>query len=123
MVTVTRSFVFHAAHNLPHHEGKCQHMHGHEYRLDVEVTGGLRLDGPSQDMIIDFGELKEIVEKLIINRVDHSLLNDRWPNPTAEIMVQDFAFFLRSTLSLKGIDLISVSLYETSNSKATWRKE
>jgi len=71
-------------------------------------------------MIMDFGELKEIVTKEILDKVDHKDLNEIWEVPTAEVMVQSLSGLLTSRLAQIGIILHRVRLYETSNSYAEW---
>lgn len=80
-------FGFEAAHILPHHPGKCSRLHGHSYRLEVVVEGPLQQEGPSTGMVMDFGDLKAVVRRSVIEVLDHSDLNALMPNPTAEEMV------------------------------------
>lgn len=56
-------------HRLPFHKGLCRNMHGHSYRMNVEITGGLDKNG----MVIDFIDLNKIV-KPIIEKYDHAFL-------------------------------------------------
>lgn len=83
MTSITRRYHFEAAHFLPHvREGhKCRRMHGHNYELEVTVTGPVGPDG----FIIDFWDLDAIVNPLV-ERIDHRTLNDiaGLDNPTAE---------------------------------------
>ena len=83
--SVTRAFTFEAAHQLPWHKGKCQRLHGHSYRLEVTVEGPVRPDG----MVVDFAELREVVDRDIVSRYDHQYLNDFLDNPTAELLAQE----------------------------------
>jgi len=75
---------FSAAHNLRGYEGKCENLHGHNYRVKVQVSGS-ELD--QIGMLADFKVLKQIIEE-VVERVDHSYLNEVEPfnevNPTAE---------------------------------------
>lgn len=126
MISVCRRFEFHAAHHLPFHTGKCKQIHGHSYFLEVEVTGHIQTrefdkDNPQAGMILDFGDLKEIVNKCVIDKLDHKDLNDLWENPTAEIMVGDIARWIDNAIDYA--DLLRVRLWETSNSYAEWRYE
>lgn len=93
-ISVTKIFKFDAAHFLPEHSGKCADLHGHTYRLEVTVArkdGGLVAEGSSAGMVIDFGDLKAIVQREIIEKVDHKMLNDIFPfRTTAENMVIHF---------------------------------
>jgi 6-pyruvoyltetrahydropterin/6-carboxytetrahydropterin synthase len=84
MIKLTREFKFDAAHFLTKYHGKCEHMHGHTYRLWVTIEGEIQENG----MLLDHGFLKKIVKEQIINRFDHRLLNDTFENPTAEIIAK-----------------------------------
>lgn len=77
---LTREFTFSAAHQLTHYHGKCERLHGHNYRLAVTVKGDVAKNG----LVIDFLILKSIVRKHVLDQVDHSHLNDLFENPTAE---------------------------------------
>jgi 6-pyruvoyltetrahydropterin/6-carboxytetrahydropterin synthase len=83
-VRISKQFRFEAAHVLPFHTGKCARLHGHSYRLDVAVAGPLQSDGPAAGMIQDFDDLAAVVRPLVVERLDHTLLNDTIDNPTAE---------------------------------------
>jgi len=63
---------FSAAHNLREYQGKCEALHGHNWRVDVFVrANSLGADG----MVIDFRVLKEETEK-VLETLDHQYLND-----------------------------------------------
>lgn len=74
---VTKRFRFEAAHHLPGHQGKCARVHGHSYVLDVSLRGPIK-DAPGASdhgMVMDFGDLKQIVQETVIGRLDHQDLN------------------------------------------------
>ncbi len=77
---VTKEFTFHASHFLTKYYGKCERLHGHSYRLAVTVEGVVG----EHDMVIDFGVLKRVVKRRVIDRLDHHHLNDLFENPSAE---------------------------------------
>lgn len=108
---ITKEFNFEAAHILPWHKGLCQNLHGHSYKLFVTIEGPLNKNG----IIMDFGDLKKIVQKKIIDKYDHSYLNNYFENPTCEIMVRKFLSILKSSLR---VETITVRLYETATSCA-----
>ena len=100
-VTVTRRLTFNAAHRVHNPElsdeentrvfGKCNNpnWHGHNYRLDVSVTGPI---DERTGYVIDLGVLKRIVEEQVVQRIDHRNINlevefMRGINPTAENIV------------------------------------
>lgn len=111
--SVCKMFSFDAAHYLPNYVGKCHNLHGHTWNLEVEVTGSLFEDGPSKGMVIDFIELKSTVNELVIDVLDHTLLNDTVENPTCENLLD----WIWSALS--GIYVLErLRLYETPDSFA-----
>ena len=105
--TVTRSFTFEAAHQLPWHNGACRNLHGHGYRLEVTVAGPINDDG----IVIDFADLGAIVRREVVDRYDHTYLNDLLDNPTAELIAQD-AF---KRLEASGLEVARLRLWETDN--------
>lgn len=102
---ITRSFSFAAAHQLPWHPGKCQRPHGHNYRLEVTVEGPVGEHG----VVMDFDDLKAVVQDQILDRFDHRDLNDLFPNPTAEVVAAD----IWKSLEAAGLALAAVRLWET----------
>ena len=123
MVTVTKIFMFEASHHLPYYEGACHNLHGHSYKLEVTVHGAVEtnINSPKCGMIIDFKDLKDIVNEKVISWYDHSNLNDFYENPTAEIMVKDIGVKLYEELLLKDLVLTSCKLWETTTSYAEYR--
>jgi len=77
---VSRTFYFDAAHAIKNAEdSKCEELHGHTYRLDVEVSGPLK-----NGMVIDFNNIKGVVQREILPELDHKNLGKIIENPTAE---------------------------------------
>ncbi|MFC2133889.1 6-pyruvoyl tetrahydropterin synthase family protein [Bacteroidota bacterium] len=66
---VAKEFKWEMGHRLPFHDGLCQNLHGHSYKLLVEFTGKLDDNG----IVIDYYDIKNIVGP-IIERMDHSIL-------------------------------------------------
>ncbi|MBF0612169.1 MAG: 6-carboxytetrahydropterin synthase [Magnetococcales bacterium] len=88
---IVRAFRFEASHSLPHHDGACRHLHGHSYRLEIELEGKMRPvdpQDPQSGFVVDFGRLHQVVERELIQPfLDHRHLNDSIPNlpyPSAE---------------------------------------
>ena len=121
MLSITKRFDFCYGHQLPDHEGKCKNVHGHCWKLFVEVAtkdgSFLPTDGPEAGMIMDYGRLKEIVNREIINCLDHKDLNGMFENPTSETII----IWIATTLMQVLPGLASVKLYETDTSYAVWR--
>jgi 6-pyruvoyltetrahydropterin/6-carboxytetrahydropterin synthase len=71
---ITRHLEFDAGHRIPNHQGQCRHVHGHRYQIEVTLTGKL-VDTPGaadEGMMMDFGQIKAIMQELIIEPWDHS---------------------------------------------------
>src|SRR5512137_890953 len=119
MITVTKVFHFEAAHFLPKHKGKCKRLHGHTYKLEVTVRRLPHLK-PIDDegMVVDFSDLKKIVNKEIIEDVDHSLLNDIMDTPTAENLLAWMNGRLTMALSDSLFKIYRLRLWETPDSYA-----
>jgi 6-pyruvoyltetrahydropterin/6-carboxytetrahydropterin synthase len=113
VTSVTRRFSFEAAHQLPWHTGKCATLHGHSYQLDVTVGGGLSSNG----IVIDFADLKTVVERYVLADYDHSHLNAFLPNPTAELIAAD----ITNRLLNAGLPVTELTLHETSTCSTTVR--
>jgi 6-pyruvoyltetrahydropterin/6-carboxytetrahydropterin synthase len=77
IVTVSKSFSFHAAHQLHNHDGQCARVHGHTYKLEVFVEGVVnKTQGePDEGMVIDFSVIKHAYKELIEPLVEHQDLN------------------------------------------------
>lgn len=107
-----REFTFDAAHNLVEYHGKCERLHGHTYRMAVVLSGYPDAEG----MILDFIEVKSIVNEHIISKFDHAYLNDIIPQPSAE----NIAAYVFKTLDplLRGpnFELYEVHVWESPHS-------
>lgn len=73
---VTREFSFEAAHMLSGYAGQCKNLHGHSYKLQVTVEGSPshRQGESDAEMVIDFTDLKAVVQKEVIDCVDHAII-------------------------------------------------
>ena len=143
-IRITKEFRFEAAHALNNYDGPCKSIHGHSYELSVTIKGSPVGDpvSPKRGMVIDFGDLKKIVRRNIIDRFDHSLilfhgdssqnlkdLGEAFSNivlvdyqPTSENILLDIAQNIKRLLP-EGVTLSSLRLRETSNSYAEWFAE
>jgi 6-pyruvoyltetrahydropterin/6-carboxytetrahydropterin synthase len=115
-VRVKAAFDFEAAHRLPHHPGKCRELHGHSYRLVVTVERPVAGD---TGMAIDFADLKQVVKRDVVDRLDHTYVNDLIDNPTAEVMAVWIWNALRAPLA----GLTEVELWETRGCAVVYRGE
>lgn len=108
---------FSAAHNLRNYKGKCEELHGHNYKVEV-VLGGLELD--EDGLLIDFKDIKISLKK-ILETLDHKYLNEVTifvdTNPTSENLAK-YIYNEMKKLWHEGID--SVTVWETENSAASY---
>lgn len=126
-VYLTRDFSFEAAHYLKGYDGGCANMHGHSYKLRVTLSGEVEVDAAAithvtDAMVIDFKDLKAIVNKATIDTHDHNCLNNIYDYPTAEVMVVLIFNDISAELP-KDVKLESVCLWETEKCFAEYRGE
>jgi len=77
---IGKKYKFDAAHFLPGHP-KCGKLHGHTWKVEVELVGEMDSNG----MVFDFGRLDKIMEEVLAD-YDHTNLNDLISNPTCEMI-------------------------------------
>ena len=141
-IRITKQFDFETGHALYGYDGKCKNVHGHSYKLSVTVIGTPIED--TQDvkygMVIDFKDLKVIVQEEIVEKFDHAtVFNKNTPHvelahelqirghnvilvdyqPTTEMMLLDFAAKINAKIPTT-ITLHSLRLQETASSYAEW---
>lgn len=140
-VRVTKKFTFDMAHALYGYDGPCKNIHGHTYHLSVTLMGAPIMDSGDVKlgMVIDFGDLKKIVKKHIIDIYDHALvLNEQAPYSKSEVIANEFEkvilvpfqptcenLLLHFVTSIRNlfpaqIQLMSIRLDETPTSFAEW---
>jgi 6-pyruvoyltetrahydropterin/6-carboxytetrahydropterin synthase len=139
MLSVTKIFRFETAHAILGYAGSCKNIHGHSYVLHVTVRLNDASDDflPAPGFVIDFKELKAILNEQVVSRFDHKIILsadylaehpaltslenlETWPvEPTAENMLLWIRKQLEETL-LNGVQLAALRLYETSDSFAEW---
>lgn len=107
-----KEFTFDAAHKLENYVGLCANLHGHTYRLQVIIAGKIGKNG----MVLDFGDLKEIVHNLVLKNLDHTFINTLIPQPTAE----NITLWIWKQLEKK-IPLYEIRLWETPTSFVSYR--
>ena len=122
MFEVTIEETFAAGHALRNYRGKCENVHGHNYRCQVTFAGE-QLD--EIGLLVDFVELKRAVHT-VLDRMDHQWLNDFPPfdklNPSAENMAKYIYDEVSASLRSKnGARLSAVRLWETDTASAIYR--
>ena len=123
MFEVTIEETFAAGHALRNYKGKCENVHGHNYRCQVTLEGE-QLDDIG--LLVDFVELKRVVHS-VLDRMDHQWLNDFPPfdklNPSAENIAK--YFFDQTNALLKGITngrvhVKDITIWETDTTTARY---
>jgi 6-pyruvoyltetrahydropterin/6-carboxytetrahydropterin synthase len=123
MFEVSVEHTFAAGHALRHYRGKCENVHGHNYRVQVIVRGEAvdKVTG----MLADFVELKRLLRE-ISEPLDHVFLNDIEPftvlNPSAENIAVYICEKMQAGLSRANpIEVAEVEVWETDIQSATYR--
>jgi 6-pyruvoyltetrahydropterin/6-carboxytetrahydropterin synthase len=139
MLRVTKIFRFETAHAIYGYAGSCKNIHGHSYVLHVTVQSADHDDDflPAPGFVIDFKELKKLVNTYVVDRFDHRIILSEqylamhphlselenmeiWPmEPTAENILLDVRNNLASKLP-SSVKLSNLKLYETADSYAEW---
>lgn len=129
-------------HAISGYEGMCKYIHGHSYVLHVTVAHSRSFSDPlpAPGFVIDFKELKRIVNEQVISKLDHSLVLSQdyvnehqikesgqnliiWPyEPSAE----NILFYIKTNLAgflTDGVKIAKLKLWETSDSFAEWTNQ
>jgi 6-pyruvoyltetrahydropterin/6-carboxytetrahydropterin synthase len=121
MFEITVEEKFAAGHALRNYHGKCENVHGHNYKVEVTLAGA-ELD--SAGLLLDFVEVKKALGA-VVDRLDHQYLNDLPPfdelNPSAENMARYIYEELARGLPAGRVTLSAVKLWETDTASATYR--
>jgi len=121
MFEISVEYTFAAGHALRGYKGKCENVHGHNYRVQVMV-GGEQLD--SAGLLMDFVDLRKGIKGLV-ERLDHRFLNDLPPfdrvNPSAENLAKYFCEELEPQVRERGLRVQAVAVWETDTTSATYR--
>jgi 6-pyruvoyltetrahydropterin/6-carboxytetrahydropterin synthase len=122
MFEVAVEHTFAAGHALRNYRGKCENVHGHNYRVQIKLRGE-KLD--QTGMLVDFTEMKHLLRALS-ERLDHVFINDIEPftelNPTAENMAWYFCTKLQEHLKVENpVEVAEVTVWETDIQSATYR--
>ena len=122
MFEVSVEHTFAAGHALRNYKGKCENVHGHNYRVQVVIRGE-ELD--ETGMLADFVELKRLLRE-ISEPLDHVFLNDidpfRSENPSAENIARYIYEKMRGSLKQSNpVEVAEVKVWESDIQSATYR--
>lgn len=114
---------FSAAHFLPNYKGKCESLHGHNWKVEVTVAAS-KLN--SSGMVMDFNELKKLTANVILE-LDHHNLNDidyfKKHKPSSEEISRYIFVRLKEEILRKGCRLLELTVWETENSCAVYSEQ
>ncbi|EXI63102.1 6-carboxytetrahydropterin synthase QueD [Mannheimia granulomatis] len=140
MFKIAKEFSFDMAHMLDGHDGKCQNLHGHTYKLQVEVTGDLHQNGAKRGMVMDYSDLKTVVKTYILEPMDHAFiydLNSERESQVAQLLVdlkskvygipsrttaEEMAKYMFEKLERVGLPVSLIRLWETPTSYCEYSK-
>ena len=110
---------FSSSHQLRHYQGQCENLHGHNFSVEVDVSGQ-KLD-PKLGILMDFKELKGLL-KIVTQELDHKHLNDlpefAEQNPSSELIARYIFKRLQSLLNPFAVHLDQVMVSEKESSQA-----
>jgi 6-pyruvoyltetrahydropterin/6-carboxytetrahydropterin synthase len=115
---------FSSAHQLRGYRGKCENLHGHNYRIEI-FARGRELDNIG--LLVDFGELKAAADE-VVQYLDHRNINELPPfdeelNPSAENLARYILERVRGRVGDDRVQVYKVRCYETPTSVATYQIE
>lgn len=93
IIKITKQFSFEMAHALRNYDGLCRNIHGHSYKMDITLAGQPLNDdnSPKNGMVMDFGDLKKLVNEEVISLLDHALvLNAKTDTQLIEVLKQNY---------------------------------
>ncbi len=113
---------FSSAHQLRGYKGKCENLHGHNYKVEIYARGR-ELDNIG--LLVDFGELKAAADE-VVNYLDHRNINELSPfdeelNPSAENLARYFLERVRERVADERVEVYKVRCFETPTSVATYQ--
>lgn len=111
---------FSAAHRLTDYRGKCERLHGHNWKVEVNL-GRKSLD--KAGMVMDFSKVKEVLEE-VLGELDHQFLNElsyfEGKNPSSENIARWIYEGMERKLEGKEVRLLRVRVWESEKSSASY---
>lgn len=120
--TIEKDFTFEAAHSLPFHEGKCRRLHGHSYKMTIRVSRSqLSNEGAARGMVVDYYDIKTLVDPLVERCLDHHNLNETLRELAGNTTVENVCSWVYDRLKTLLPGLESVTINETCTARCTYR--
>jgi len=113
---------FSSAHQLRGYKGKCENLHGHNYKIEIYARGR-ELDNIG--LLVDFGELKTAADE-VVRYLDHRNINELPPfdeelNPSAENLARYILERVAAQVGDERVEVYKVRCFETPTSVATYQ--
>jgi 6-pyruvoyltetrahydropterin/6-carboxytetrahydropterin synthase len=123
MYELTIEVGFAAAHQLRGYKGNCEHIHGHNWRVQINVVAE-RLN--EIDIVLDFRDLKKVARE-VVAPLDHVLLNEVFPftekNPSSENIAKWIFDSLKKKISDGVVRVAAVTVWESDSASASYYEE
>lgn len=123
MYELTIEVGFAAAHQLRGYKGKCENMHGHNWKIQINVTAE-RLN--EIDIAIDFHDFKRIANDVVLP-LDHTFLNDVFPftekNPSSENIAKWIYDSMKKRLNDDNLRVSAVTVWESDTASASYYED
>lgn len=116
MFYLEKEFSFCASHQLIYHDGKCAKLHGHNWVMRIRLAGhNLVTSGPKQGMLMDYSDIRSIVDPYVEKYLDHQHLNEtlNTPSPTSEYIAEWLWQKLAYSFMRHNVQLACVTIEET----------
>jgi 6-pyruvoyltetrahydropterin/6-carboxytetrahydropterin synthase len=114
---------FASAHQLRGYKGKCEKLHGHNWKVQISVTAERLND---IDLAIDFHDLKRIANE-VISPLDHAFLNDIFPftekNPSSENIAKWIYESIKKKINDDNIRVSAVTVWESDTASASYYED
>jgi 6-pyruvoyltetrahydropterin/6-carboxytetrahydropterin synthase len=111
---------FAAAHQLRGYKGKCERLHGHNWRVTISVTAE-RLDDIG--LAMDFHDLKKYLRD-VLDQLEHTFLNDIFPftqiNPSSENLAKWIYDTMAKKINNENLEVASVTVWESDTASASY---
>jgi 6-pyruvoyltetrahydropterin/6-carboxytetrahydropterin synthase len=123
MYELTVEVGFAAAHQLRGYKGNCENLHGHNWRVQINLTSE-RLN--EIDIVMDFRDLKKVARE-VVAPLDHVFLNDVFPftekNPTSENIAKWIFDSLKKKIYNGAVRVAAVTVWESDSASASYYED
>jgi 6-pyruvoyltetrahydropterin/6-carboxytetrahydropterin synthase len=114
---------FAAAHRLENFQGKCEGLHGHNWKVEVYLAGP---DLDETGLLMDFGMVKARTKE-VLEEIDHKYLNEldafRDRNPSSEHLASYLYERLGAIFNRAGVKVRRVDVWESDTSRASYYQD